>query len=58
MGGARCQREKERERIPIQGRSDAGPWARSGCGLEGFPEALFYFFLLFSFSFSSFLFPL
>jgi hypothetical protein len=35
-----------------------GPWADSGTGLEGCPEALFYFCFVFSFSIFVFLFEI
>jgi hypothetical protein len=47
-----CRREGE---DTGSGRGVAGPWARSGCGLEWFLGPSFIFFLFFLFSFSDFL---
>jgi hypothetical protein len=48
-----CRREGEDTGL---GRGVAGPWARSGRGLEWFPGPSFIFFLFFLFSFYDFLF--
>jgi hypothetical protein len=47
-----CRREGE---DTGSGQGVAGPWARSGCGLEWFPGSSFIFFLFFLFFFSVFL---
>jgi hypothetical protein len=53
---SRCQREKERERLPFRDAGDAGPWADSGRGLKRSPRRFspFPFYFLFSFSVFSF----
>jgi hypothetical protein len=50
MGGACCQREREREGI-ASGRDDAEPWARSGRGLKGLPRPFNSFSISFLISF-------
>jgi hypothetical protein len=42
--------------VPVRDGGDAGLWARSGLGPDGFPSAFLLFSFFFSFSFSVFLF--
>jgi hypothetical protein len=45
------QSGKKKERVPVQGRDEAGPWARSGRGLKGLPRPFNSFAISFSISF-------
>jgi hypothetical protein len=53
MTGGSHQSARGREELgTVSGLREAGPWARSGAGPNGFPGVLLYFY----FSFASFLF--
>jgi hypothetical protein len=56
-GGARCQRVRERDRVPVR---ELAGWAVAGSsdGPKSFPAAFSYFLFFFLFSFSVFLFLL
>jgi hypothetical protein len=58
-GGARCQGEEKEKRVPVRERLD-GPQAAFASGSKGFPEAFLfiYFYLVFFFSISVFLFQI
>jgi hypothetical protein len=54
--GAHLSARGERAEGTDSGRGVAGPWARSGRGLEGFPGSSFIFFSSSFFFFSDFIF--
>jgi hypothetical protein len=45
--GLTCQRRKRKERVPVRGAGDAGPWADSGRGLKHSPRPFSRFLFLF-----------